>query len=128
MNPFVDFDCMGELAARAAQSALEKGGLQVVRSFDLVGPGPDACRCPHHGTPRCTCQYSVLLVYPAAGPPAAITVHAYAGRTRLEIALDPNTRADAGLVGRILESLVQTARTVAEAPRLTVPGDGALPA
>jgi len=128
MNPFVDFDCSGEQAARAARHALEDGGLQVVRSFDLLGPGSDACRCPKHGTPRCSCQYSVLLVYPIAGPPAAVTAHAYDGRTRLEIALDPNAPPDAGLVGRILASLIAASGTVAGASCLSVPGDGALPA
>jgi len=128
MNPFVDFDCSGEQAARAAQHALQDGGLQVVRSFDLLGAGQDVCRCPHHGTANCTCQYSVLLVYPAAGPPAAVTAHAYDGRTRLEIILDPNAPADARLIDRILASLAEASGDVAGSPRLTVPGDGALPA
>lgn len=126
MKPFVDFDCMGVEAARAARDALEGEGLQVVRSFDLLGPGSDACRCPQHGTPPCTCQYSVLLVYPPAGPPAVVTVHAYEGRTRLEIIIDPNALPDPGLVGRILASLAEASGTVAGSARLTVPGEGAL--
>ena len=128
MNPFVDFNCSGEQAAQAAQQSLQERGLQVVRSFDLPEPGSDACGCPHHGTPRCTCQYSVLLVYPAVGPPAAVTAHACNGRARLEIILDPNAPADPGLVGRILGSLVEASKAAAGASRLTASGDAALPA
>jgi hypothetical protein len=128
MNPSVDFECLGEEAARAAHCALEAGGLQVVRSFDLIRPGPVACRCPQHGTPGCTCQYSVLLVYPPSGPPAAITVHAYEGRTRLEIVLDPNALPNAELVGRILASLEEAGGRLAGTSRTTLPRPGALPA
>jgi hypothetical protein len=125
MNPSVEFECLGEEAARAVHGALEAEGLHVVRSFDLIQPGPDACRCPHHGTPGCTCQYSVLLVYPPAGLPAAITVHAYEGRAHLEIVLDPNALPDAGLVRRILASLVGAGGRPAGASRTTVARPGA---
>jgi hypothetical protein len=128
MNPSVDFECLGEDAVRAAHGALEEVGLQVVRSFDLIRPGPDACRCPRHGTPGCTCQYSVLLVYPPAGPPAAITVHAYEGRTRLEIVLDPNALPGTELVDRILASLVEAGGTPAGPSHMNVSKPGALPA
>lgn len=128
MNPSVDFECLGEEAARAAHGALEAEGLHVVRSFDLVQPGPDGCRCPHHGMPGCTCQYSVLLVYPPSGPPAAITVHAYEGRTHLEIVLDPNALPDAGLISRILASLVDAGGRPAGSSRTPEARPGALPA
>jgi len=128
MNPSVDFECLGEEAARAAHGALEAGGLHVIRSFDLTQPGPDACRCPHHGTPGCTCQYSVLLVYPPAGLPAAITVHAYEGRAHLEIVLDPNALPDAELVRKILALLVEASGRLARASRTPVSRRGALPA
>lgn len=128
MNPSYAFECSGDEAARAAQDALQAEGLQVVRSFDLVRPGPQACRCPHHGTPGCTCQYSVLLVYPPAGPPAAITVHAYDRRAQLEIVLDPNAMPDAELVGRILASLAGAGGRPAGAAPTTVAGPAAHPA
>jgi hypothetical protein len=128
MNPSVEFECLGEEAARAVHGALEAEGLHVVRSFDLIQPGPDACRCPHHGTPDCTCQYSVLLVYPPAGLPAAITVHASEGRAHLEIILDPNALPHADFVRRILALLVEAGGRLAQAPRTPVARPGALPA
>ena len=128
MNPSVDFECLWEEAARAALGALEAEGLQVVRSFDLIRPGPDACRCPRHGTPSCSCQFSVLLVYPPSGPPAAITVHAYEGRTHLEIVLDPNALPDTELVGRILGSLEGAGGSLAGTTPTAVSRPGALPA
>jgi hypothetical protein len=128
MNPSVDFECVGEETSRAALGALEAEGLQVVRSFDLIRPGSDACRCPRHGKPGCTCQYSVLLVYPPAGPPAAITVHAYDGRTQLEIVLDPNALPDTELVGRILGSLVEAGGSLAGTTPTAVSRRGVLPA
>lgn len=120
MNPSFDFDCQGEEAARSARGALEAQGLQVVRSFDLIRPGSEACRCTHHGTPGCTCQYSVLLVYPPSGPPAAITLHAHKGRARLEVVLDPNALPESGLVSRIVASLAGAGGTPAGASCTTV--------
>lgn len=125
MNPSFDFECLGEEAARSAHGALEANGLQVVRSFDLIQPGPEACRCPHRGRPGCTCQYSVLLVYPPSGPPAAITVHAHEGRAHLEVVLDPNALPDAELVRRILASLAGAGERSAGTSHTTVAGPGA---
>lgn len=128
MNPCVDFECLGEEASRAALGALEADGLQVVRSFDLIRPGPEACRCPRRGRPGCSCQYSVLLVYPPSGPPAAITVRTHDGRTRLEIVLDPNALPDGELVGRILGSLVEAGGSLGATTPTAISTRGALPA
>ena len=108
MNPVVVFECNGERAARLAQRRLGQRGFQVVRSFDLTGSDSDACDCPHHGTPPCTCQYSVLLVYPAAGPPAVVTVHGRESRTRFEIVVDPNVAPDVELFDLIRRTLDET--------------------
>jgi hypothetical protein len=108
MNLVVSFESSGEKAAQLAQRSLGQRGLQVVRSFDLLGSESDACSCRYHGTPRCTCQYSVLLVYPAAGPPAVLTVHGHESHTRLEIVLDANSPPNAELIDQILESLAET--------------------
>jgi len=108
MNRIVSFECSGEEAAQWAQRRLGQRGLHVVRSFDLLGSESDACSCPYHGTPRCTCQYSVLLVYPAAGSPAVVTVHGHESHTRLEIVVDANVAPDVELVDLIRETLVET--------------------
>jgi hypothetical protein len=108
MNLVVSFESSGEKAAQLAQRSLGQRGLQVVRSFDLLGSESDACSCRYHGTPRCTCQYSVLLVYPAAGPPAVVTVHGHESHTRLEIVLDANSPPNAELIDQILETLAET--------------------
>jgi len=109
VKPGVTFECGGEAAARLAQRSLGQRGFQVVRSFDLMGSDSDACDCPHHGTPRCSCQYSVLLVYSEAGPPVPVTAHSREARTRFEIAADPNVRPEADLVDQIMAILLETA-------------------
>jgi hypothetical protein len=108
MSAAITFECSGERATRLAQRSLERLGLQVERSFDLPGADSDACGCPHHGTPLCTCQYSVLLVYPAVGAPAVVTAHGRETRTRLEVVIDPNCTPDPELVEQIRQTLAQT--------------------
>ena len=105
MNPHFEYQGTARQATLAAQRALEQAGLQVLRSFELLGHGPGDRLCPHHGTRRCACQYTVLLVYPASGPPAAVTSHSNGGHARLEVVLDPNTVPDTVLVNQILGAL-----------------------
>jgi hypothetical protein len=124
MNPLIVFHCSGEEAALAARQCLVGQGLQVVRSFDLTGLDSDACGCPHYGTPCCTCQYSVLLVYAAAGPPAVVTAHGRAGQTQLEIHIDPNAPPDAALVNRIRAALLEASGPAAGLGRSPVPQAG----
>ena len=107
-KPVVTFECGGERAAQLAQRSLGQRGFQVERSFDLLGSDSDACDCPHHGTLRCTCQYSVLLVYWEAGPPVPVTAHSRDSRTRFDIAADPNAPLEADLVDRIMAILLET--------------------
>jgi len=59
---------------------LERRGLRVMITFDLqlARAHRGDCRCPHHGTERCTCQYAVLLVYDRAqgsGVCRTLTLH-----------------------------------------------------
>ena len=59
---------------------LERHGLRVMITFDLqlARASQVECRCPHHGTERCTCQYAVLLVYDRArgsGVYRTLTLH-----------------------------------------------------
>ena len=87
-------------------AALNQRGFRVIRSFDLAGtldPNDPACSCPHHGTERCTCRYTVLLVYRSAQEaeaadfaPHTITIHtrdgeAYIGLARLEPGTEPQS-------------------------------------
>jgi hypothetical protein len=121
MSTAITFECNGERATRLAQRGLEGQGLQVERSFDLPGADSDACGCRYHGTPLCTCQYSVLLVYPAAGAPAVVTAHGRESRTRLEIVVDPNSAPDSELVEQIRQTLAgisQSLRPAAPAPQV----------
>ena len=108
MNLVVTLESSGEKAAQLAQRSLGQRGLQVVRSFDLLGSESDACSCRYHGTPRCTCQYSVLLVYPAVGPPAVVTVHGHESHARIEVVLDANSPPNAELIDQILATLSET--------------------
>jgi len=68
-------------AVAVVTEALERHGYRVIRSFDLASAldaDDPACSCPHHGTDRCTCRYTVLLVYTVENgdtAPHAITVH-----------------------------------------------------
>jgi hypothetical protein len=79
-----------------------------VRSFDLSAGDSDACGCAHHGTPRCCCQYSILLVYPPSGAPVVVTAHGREFRTRLEIAADPNAAPPTWLVEQVAAILTET--------------------
>jgi len=128
MNLVVSLECSGEDAAQWAQRSLGQRGLHVVRSFDLLGSESDACSCPYHGTPRCTCQYSVLLVYPAAGPPAVVTVHGHESHTRLEIVVDANSPPNADLIDKVLETLAETSVACNGLPSDLVPEAGTSPA
>jgi hypothetical protein len=102
-----------EDAVTLVTTALDQRGFRVVRSFDLAGtldPDDPACSCPHHGTERCTCHYTVLLVYPPpreSGPvdfaPHSIAIHArdgeaYIGLSRLSPPQppQPSPEPDAG--------------------------------
>jgi hypothetical protein len=88
-----------EDAVTLVTTALGQRGFHVVRSFDLAGtldPDDPACSCPHHGTERCTCRYTILLVYRPTREsgsmdfaPHSIAIHgrdgeAYIGLLRLE--------------------------------------------
>jgi len=112
-------------------TALEQQGFRVVRSFDLssaLDVADPACSCPHHGTERCTCRYTVLLVYSAqnAGTcPCAITVHTREAETYLAVSSLETAPVGAGsstdtteyalLRGLVEASLTVPAATLSEA-------------
>lgn len=84
-----------EDAVALVTAALQQRGFRVVRSFDLASaldPDDPACSCPHHGTERCTCRYTVLLVYDPVGgtgspsiAPRSVTIHARDAETHVSL-------------------------------------------
>jgi hypothetical protein len=127
-KPVVTFECGGECAAQLVEGSLGQGGFHVERTFDLLGSDSDACDCPHHGSPSCTCQYSVLLVYSAAGPPVPVTVHSREARTRFEITADPNVPLEIGIVDRIIAILLEASSHSSGLPAHPLPETEVSPA
>ena len=86
---------------------LEAAGLRVERSFDLRSALAQVptCTCPHHGTARCDCEYSVLLVYGPASTPVSLIVHGHDRRCWITLADDPNGQIVPGLAARIVQVL-----------------------
>lgn len=78
MRRGVKLACSCEEAIQRITTALAGVGFRVLRGFDLreaLAAQAEECPCPYHGTARCTCSYTVLLVYgpetarqPAASP------------------------------------------------------------
>ena len=119
-----------EDAVAVVTNALKQRGFHVIRSFDLAGaldPDDPACSCPHHGTERCTCRYTVLLVYrppqasdPVHFAPHSITIHArdgeaYIGLARLEPRYEPAAEM-AAQEERLVQTLVEASLSVLDAP------------
>jgi len=83
-------------------TVLEQQGFRVVRSFDLssaLDVADPACSCPHHGTERCTCRYTVILVYGVQNGgacPCTITVHTRDAETFLTVSSLETAPVDAG--------------------------------
>jgi hypothetical protein len=95
-----------ENAVSIVTEALGQQGFRVIRSFDLssaLDADDPACSCPHHGTERCTCRYTVLLVYSiqtgVAGDdaaPRAIIVHTQDAETFLTVSSLEDTGVESG--------------------------------
>jgi hypothetical protein len=95
MGRTVTFSGLTETAVRAITIVLKRRGYRVVRSFDLqsaLNYHVEHCPCPHHGTEKCTCQYVVLLAYPAKAqgwvPPRVFTAHSYDNLTQVALQQD----------------------------------------
>lgn len=103
----------GETAAQALTAILARQGYRVVRSFDLRSAlsGHADCKCPYHGTERCTCQYVVLLVYGEAVEPVVVTAHSYDAQTSLRIVADALTHPDSNLAGQVAAAMQEAALT-----------------
>ncbi|MFQ5858800.1 MAG: hypothetical protein ACE5LU_24640 [Anaerolineae bacterium] len=120
-----------EDAVALVTAALDQRGFRVVRSFDLAGtldPDDPVCSCPHHGTERCTCRYTVLLVYaptrdslPVDIAPHSIAVHvrggeAYIGLSRLEPWPESPPAEAATQEEALIQGLVEASLTLLEDP------------
>ena len=107
MDHPVGFGCSSAQAAATITELLAREGLAAVRSFDLrsLDLPPGLCSCPHHGTPECTCEYIVLLVYGAPREPVSVTLHGRDGRTDAQLVRDANRRPDAALARAVEETL-----------------------
>ena len=100
---------------------LEQRGLRVMITFDLqlARASQVDCRCPHHGTEECTCQYAVLLVYDRMrerGVYRTLTLHGRDGEVWLSLLQSPTLPADVRLayeaLGKeLLELLLKLAGT-----------------
>lgn len=77
--PLFTLNLNWDTALSQVTSALEKGGLQVLRSFDLRAARAvyTDYSCPHHGTAGCDCQLVVLLVYEENQPPVTLVAQGY---------------------------------------------------
>jgi hypothetical protein len=78
-----------DVVVRRVRQLLESRGLQVSTAVSIRGRDvPGDCRCPHHGTDQCDCQYLILTVSgttPGPGLPRLIAVHGHAGQTWLSL-------------------------------------------
>ena len=109
MSPTVTVEASSDQVVAALWSTLSQRGYHLVRSFDLQ----DAIT---HHTEGCTCQYVVVLAYPADGlpaPPRVLTIHAFEGTTW--ITLQPAKSIAAGEYQVLLSALAEaTERPQAE--------------
>ncbi len=90
-----------------AIAQLDRAGLQVRRSFDLLAARTAHldCSCPHHGTELCDCQLVVLLVYDQQNPPATLVAHSRDGQTQFALVEVPQQRLSPMLQAAIRNTL-----------------------
>ena len=114
MNESLSIDFDSEAVAQAATATFARHGLSVMRSFDLRSAlsGQPGCECAQHGTAKCHCQYTVLLVYGEAGTPATLTLHSHDRQTYARIIRDSATTPDPRLAEQIITALVEVAFTL----------------
>ena len=100
-----------EQVVAAVWSALLRRGYFVVRSFDLqnaLAQHAEGCGCPYHHTLRCTCQYVVLLAYPAGtlpSQPRVLTIHTREHTTW--VTLQPDRGIGAGESHALLSAIAE---------------------
>jgi len=113
-SPFLILEQPCDDAINWVARQIDRAGLHVVRTFDLLVARQTqaSCPCPHHGTEQCDCQMVVLLVYgtggytPSIGQPISIVAHGYDGQTWFSVVDTPQQRADPRLEAAIRQALV----------------------
>jgi len=119
MSPTVTVEASSDQVVAALWSTLSRRGYHLIRSFDLrdaIAHSAEGCGWSYHGTTLCTCQYVVVLAYPAdrlPAPPRVLTIHALEGTTW--ITLQPDKSIGAGEYQVLLSALAEaTGRLQAE--------------
>jgi hypothetical protein len=114
-----------EQAVQLTTQVLEQHQLRAVRNFDLrdaLHSQDITCKCPHHGTPDCKCNYVVLLVYTVGAPdglPQAtgrLVIHSHAGTTWLSVPTSnepPSLQNDPPTGQRLLRAVAEVMREAA---------------
>jgi hypothetical protein len=84
-------------------------GFHVIPSFDLQAAclSHSYCKCPHHETNQCDCQFVVLLIYGQDGYPVSVVVHGQDGRSYLSLVDSPQQRSYKGMLDRIRRALIE---------------------
>ncbi len=129
MNERLVFNFDSETSTRAMLAALTRHGLSAQRSFNLQSAlgAHNGCNCPHHGTARCNCQFTVLLVYRArpasqaprvgeAAEPLVLTTHSRDNQTEARIVHDATITPDPRLAEVVMTALVEAALTLQKTP------------
>lgn len=95
-TPLLTLSTDWQTALAWAITQLERAGLQVRRSFDLLAARMAhlECSCPHHGTELCDCQLVVLLIYDQQNPPATLVAHSRDGQTQFALVDTPEQHLD----------------------------------
>ena len=88
---------------------LEAAGLTVYRSFSLREALRELpkCDCALHGTPDCSCNYTVLLTYGEQQPPTLIVAHGRKGLAQLRVSGAGSALLRERLLGALAGTLVQ---------------------
>ena len=107
MDYTVHVDRSSEQVIPDLVNALQRRNLRVMVTFDLqlARTHQADCRCPHHDTERCACQYAVLLVYgQKQGSDAyrTITAHGRDGEVWLSLLKSPKLPAGSHLAHEAL--------------------------
>lgn len=125
MRHGVVFNSGSDQATKAIQSALERQGLSVDRSFDLRAAlsTQSDCGSPHQGTAECGRQFAVLLVYGERVGPLTLTVHSSDSQTEAQIVRDPAAPPDHQLVESVMAALFEAALVAQSATIRQVPTD-----
>lgn len=86
--------------------ALEAAGLTVYKGFSLREAlrALPPCPCQCHGTDKCSCIYTVLLVYDSSSPPALVVTHGRNGLMELKV-------SGSGLTDSFRERILATLAT-----------------